>query len=115
MSYQDLSKEIDDAGGVCVKSMGQLRDVHGAGKLGSNVVASIAEKLAGVGLGHSPTDLPTSQFQRALIYRRGSAFARLIEAVNDPNEHSIEVLAEISGNSGGASETLQQIRDLVCG
>ena len=113
-TYDDLSQHVDAEEGILLMSMGDLRDVHGAGKLGSNVVAGIADKLASVGLGHSPASLPTSQWGRALIYRKGSPLARLIEAINEPSDKSIEVLKEVGTRSSEASDTLRRIRELVC-
>ena len=70
-TYSSLAAAVDQNQGVCVFTMGMLRDVHQAGKLGSTVVQNISKSLNDLGLGHSPTELFTDQWKSVIVYRRG--------------------------------------------
>jgi len=60
-TYEDLAQLVDHNGGIVTAVMGGMRDIHGAGKLGSIVVTAIHERLESLGLGHAPVELPTNQ------------------------------------------------------
>jgi len=111
-SYEDLAKAVDSHSHVLSCSMQELRDVHGAGRLGKHVAANISSELERRGLGHVPTELPVAQWDRVRIFRRGTGVARVIDAVHMCDEDNDEVLRQIGG--GDASETLKKIRELVC-
>jgi len=113
--YGDLKTEIKDAGGVLTVSMGRLRDVHGAGKLGNIVVESIAEQLKSVGLGHAPQELPTSQWKQVLVYQIGTPSARLISAIYAIDEESAETIRKFANAANNTdTATIRKIRELVC-
>ena len=111
-SYEELFAALGEASGVLTVQMGQLRDAHGAGKLGVNVVAGISEELASRGLAHYPARLPLNQWESARIYRNGSPVARLIKAVLTVDDESDAVLRTAVGND--STETLRKIKELVC-
>jgi hypothetical protein len=113
-SYETLAQQVDQNAGILTVQMGLLRDVHGAGKLGSIVVNSIHDRLESLGLGHTPAELPTYQEQRAIIYRKGSPVARLIEAVNTISERSDQILRQFASKDNKTNEIVQKIRELVC-
>jgi len=113
-SYEELAEQVDQNGKIVTAVMGELRDSHGAGKLGSIVVTAIHERLDSLGLGHAPAELPTNQWERVIIYRKGSAVARLIEAVIAVGEESDSVLKEAVGKNGRSSDIVRRIRELVC-
>jgi hypothetical protein len=114
-TYQDLADAVDQNGNVLGIEMRVLRDVHGAGKLGTIVVASIRERLESLGLGHAPADeLPRDHWRRVLIYRKGTQVARLIEAANSASEDSDKILREFANKDSKASEIVQRVRELVC-
>lgn len=111
-TYEDLSNAVDEGGGVVTVSMGILRDIHGAGKLGINVCTSISEKLAGYGLGHLPETLSSNQLDNARIFKVGSAIGDLIKAVTSIDGQSDEKLRDLATNR--SNEVIKKIRDLVC-
>jgi len=113
-TYEDLGKVVDERGGVITAEMALLRNVHGAGKLGAIVVTAIHEQLESHGLGHAPGDLPTFQWERVIIYRKGTPVARVIEAIIAVNDRSDTILRESIGASGEARAIIQKIRELVC-
>ena len=95
--------------------MGLLRDVHGAGKLGSIVVSGIHDRLESLGLGHTPQELPTYQWERAIIYRKkGTPVAQMIQAVNSRDEKSDAVLREFANKNSQANDIVKRIKELVC-
>jgi hypothetical protein len=110
--YDDLSKLLDDNGGVISCEMRVLRDAHGVAKLGVNVVANISEALDHRGLGHYPDPLPISQSERARIYRRSSPVGQVIRAAEIVDQKNDEVLRGIAGNTSEA--IIKKIRELVC-
>ena len=112
--YAELAGLVDQNAGVMTVEMGVLRDVHKAGKLGSIVVAGIHERLESLGLGHVPPELPTYQDQRAIVYRKGTPVARLINALTSINEHSDRVLRDFASKDRRSNEIVQKIREMVC-
>jgi predicted transcriptional regulator len=110
-SYPELAKAVDQNDGVMVAEMGKLRDIHGAGKLGSVVVSAIHEQLESHGLGHAPGELPTFQHELAIIYRKATPVGRVIEAITNINGRSDAVLKDAVG--GNSEFILQKIKELV--
>ena len=114
-AYSNLG-ELKDAvlanSNVLTVTMEDLRDAYGALRSGVNVRKDIAKKLAGVGLGHYPNELPAYQHEQVRVYTLGSPVHDLINAVLDPSEGSDEVLR--SAAEGEAGEVLAQVRALVC-
>lgn len=112
-SYGELNQLVDKNGGVISCEMRFLRDAHGAGKLGINVIQNISEELDKLGLGHWPTELPQIQWQRARVYRKGSKIAQLYLAADQVDERHDAILRDLSESS--ADVTLKRIKELVCG
>ena len=114
MTYEALVKRVEENGGVLTVRMAELRDAHEAGKLGKHVRKGIADRLAGMGIGHYPQELPDSQHLSVRLYKLGSAVADIIAAVLevDENGEGDGVLRSAAGSD--AAETLKQVRALVC-
>jgi hypothetical protein len=113
-TYEELADAVDQNGGLIVADMGKLRDTHGAGKLGSIVVNAIHEQLESHGLGHAPAELPTYQYERAIIYRKGAPVGRVVDAVTRIGDRSESILKEAVGKNAQSSIIVQRIRELVC-
>lgn len=112
-NYDELAQVIESRHGVMTCLMQELRDAHGAGKLGVNVVANISDALEHRGLGHFPDPLPVNQWEKARIYRRGTPVGDVIRAVLAvDDEKSDDVLRSIAGNTG--NDIIKKIRELVC-
>jgi len=111
-AFEDLRKAVEANGNLRVVTMYELREAHGAAKLGVHVRNAISEQLAAVGLGHFPYDLPSYQEQEVRLYRRGTPIADLVEAVLSPSEFGDDRLREAGTNT--ATEILSQVRQLVC-
>jgi hypothetical protein len=111
-NYAELIELVDENDGIITCEMWQLRDAHGAGKLGVNVVANISEELAQRGLAHLPKELPQNQNEKARVYRRGSTVGKIIRAARVVDEGADDFLRKISTED--AADTLKKIRELVC-
>jgi hypothetical protein len=112
MSMTDVKTKVEAEGGVASFQMGEVRDAHGAGRLGVHVRSNISKALSGMGLGHFPQDLPDSQYAWVRIYKLGGPVADLIDAVLTPGKEGDDRLRETA--SGDAEKILSDIRELVC-
>lgn len=110
--YKDLAARVEAAGDVLSLEMGELRDVNGSGKLGVHVVAGIVEELEGVGLGAWPANLPTDQWQKVRVFRKGTQVARIIAAVQKCDEENDKTLRRYADRDR-AERTLRKIRELL--
>lgn len=108
----ELRQEIEANGNVMTMKMEDLRDMHGAGKLGIHVRTNISKSLRGAGLDHKPDPLPEYQDRNVRVFKQGTAVADLIDAATTPSVEHDEELRQAAG--GEASETLDRIRELVC-
>jgi hypothetical protein len=111
-NYQALADLVDRNEGVITCDMGSLRDAHGAGKLGTTVVANISEELDGRGLGHIPPQLPVYQDEKVRIYKKSSSVGKIIDAVEHIDRKHDDYLRRLS--KGDSEKTLKKIRELVC-
>lgn len=113
-TYESIKADVEGNGDVLTILMERLRVAHGAGKLGVNVRDEITSRLAGMGLGHVPTPLPTYSENQVRVYKLGSSVADTIGAVLTPGPEGDEKLKAISG--GGASkhaEMIERIREIL--
>jgi len=112
-SFADFGENIDDAGGILLTTMGVLRDVYGADKLGVHIRRAIKDQLKSHGIGTLPEELPTYQHEAVRLFRLGSPIEAVISAVLHPSENGDETLRRTAGSY--AQEVLNKIRQLVCG
>ena len=110
-SYEELRRLVADDDGVHATRAQVLRDIEGAGRLGSNVRADISRKLAAQGMAHLPDDLPQYQEEEVILYLRDSAAAPVVQAVLHPNRDSARILRQLADNN--AQETIRKIRELI--
>jgi len=112
MTMADIKTKVEAEGGVASFEMYEVRDAHGAGRLGVHVRSNISKSLSGMGLGHFPKELPDSQTAIVRIYKLGGPVADLIDAVLTPGRNGDERLRETA--SGDSEKILADIRELVC-
>jgi hypothetical protein len=110
-SYDELRLRVTEEGGVFGTTAQVLRDIEGAGRLGSTVRAEISQNLAGFGLRHLPAELPQYQEQEVIVYLASGPVAAVINAVLNPSISTVKVLRQLADNN--AQETLDKIRRLV--
>jgi hypothetical protein len=110
-SYDDLAVMLNRDDGVKIMVMRDLRDIHGAERLGIHVRDNISKELARRGLAHFPQALPDSQTANVGIFKQGTPIAAVIGAVLHPEPDKEQVLR--SAASGRAERILEKIRELV--
>lgn len=114
MSWQEIKEQVEKSGNVKTFSMDILRNAHGAQKLGVNVRYSISQELAGIGLGHVPTELPNYQHEQVRLYKRGTPVGQFIETVLTPGEQNDKSLSEKFGTDvPDYAVLIEKIRELV--
>ena len=113
MSYDELAEKIVSNDGVLTMEMWELRDIHGAMRLGVNVVAGISQELSDQGLGHFPQDLPLEQSYQVRVYKKSHPVGRVIEACLQLGDKSDKVIRGIVNNE--AEMMVRKMRELVCG
>lgn len=113
-TYDQLAEEVAQSGDVLTLTMARLRDIHGAGKLGVNVITNISAELSRRGLDHYPSTLLLNQHDKVRLFRRGTPVAEVIRAVTVVDDaDGDEKLRDIA--SGSANDVLRKVRELVCG
>ncbi|MBI3648450.1 MAG: hypothetical protein HY240_06870 [Actinobacteria bacterium] len=112
-TLDELREAVERNQGVLTEPMQEIRDAHGAGRLGIHVRTNISKALKGLGLSHYPEALPEYQHVPVRVYKQGSPVGDLIDAVLNPSPtHDDELRQAVSG---GDAELLRQVRELICG
>lgn len=109
--YEDLRAAVTADGGLHVVTMGVLRDIQGAGRLGSRVLDTISGQLLLHGMGHLPRELPAHQDSPVRIYLLGTPIAETVDAVHNPSLKGDEILRGAGGSE--ARTQLQKIREII--
>lgn len=113
-SYDAIKVEVEKNGNVLTTTMERLRNAHGAGKLGVNVLDEISKALAGMGLGHVPVELPRYQEKPVRLYKLGTPVADVIQAALSPGQETDEKLKFHAGKeSSRYADIIERIRELV--
>ncbi|MCK9902383.1 MULTISPECIES: hypothetical protein [Parafrankia] len=107
ISWEDLRTAVVGNNGVYRIDMAVLREIGGYGRLGNNVRQILSRKLAGVGLGHLPAELPSYQDKQVLLYQYGTPAAEIVEALSEGASDGAES-ALLRLNS---SQDLAKVRD----
>ena len=114
MSWDKIKEDVEKNGNVHTFTMEVLRNVHGATRLGMNVVEEISQTLAGIGLAHVPEHLPNYQHEQVRLYKRGTPVGQLIDSVLTPGEQNDKSLVERFGSAGpDYAAMVQKVRDIV--
>lgn len=106
-TWEDLRNVVVANNGVYRIDMAVLRELGGYGRLGTNVRQVLSRKLAGIGLGHLPAELPAYQDQQILLYQYGTPAAEVVEAVREGASDDAEA-ALVRLNS---SQDIAKVRD----
>lgn len=109
--YEELRTAVAADGGLHVVTMGVLRDIQGAGRLGSRVLGVISAQLESHGMGHIPKELPGNQDSPVRVYLLGTPIAETVDAVHNPSLKGDAIL-RASGDSEARAQ-VQQIREIV--
>ncbi|WP_156369028.1 hypothetical protein [Methylobacterium sp. Leaf100] len=112
-TYAEMDRLLLENGNIITCPMASLRDAHGAGKLGVNVINNISGALAHRGVGHLPQDLPQNQWSMVRLYKKGTSISELIDAVYEVGEANDSKIRELANST--AIEDLRRVREIVCG
>ena len=111
-TWDGLRKAVKDNGGVLRIHMGHLRNLADAGRLGINVRNDISRRLAGLGLGHLPAELPPYQENEVVLFQLGTPAADVVEAVRGDNfTRAEQALRRL--NTRGDAEKLAAIAAII--
>lgn len=111
-SYEDLKDAVKANDGLYEVTMGDLKAIQGAGRLGVRVRTDISRELSAHGLGHLPPELPAYQDQSVRLYLLGSPVDDVVRAVLRPCDQGDRILRDLATSE--AQEKLRMVRDLVC-
>lgn len=111
-SYDSLRKQVEADGGLYTTTMEELREIHGAGRLGQHVRAAISTSLSANGMGHLPEELPAYQEFNVRVYRLGTPLADVVNAVLNPSSSGDQILRQVGTSE--SQDVIKQIRQLVC-
>jgi len=82
-NWPALLAAVESNAGIQRVTMETLRKLEGRQRVGRHILTTIEEKLATLGLGHLPQELPNRQQQSVLLYRQGTPASEVIAAVRD--------------------------------
>lgn len=82
-SWSDLDETIKASGGILRVAMWTLRDIDDYGRLGVRVLASIHDRLADIGVGHLPSNLPNNQYDTVVLYKVSTDAGAVVSAVRN--------------------------------
>ncbi len=114
-SFSELRDHVERRGGIHSTTMGKLRDLQKAGKLGIHVVSQIERRLGSVGLSvllpTGETALSRDQNETVVVYLGGSKAGELISAVHRADAAAVKAIRDLA--SDNSSEKLEAIRQIL--
>lgn len=113
-SWDEVKQIVEKNGNVVTLTMEQLREAHGAARLGVNVREEISSALAGMGLRHVPEVLPSYQNEQVRVFKNGTPVGDLIATVLMPGQQNDSKLVSQFAQKGvDYASILQKIKELV--
>src|SRR3954466_12376319 len=113
--FEDIRREVVEAGGIKCFKMQTLREASIYKKLGPGVNKELSTLLQQKNLGHS--EMPVYQQESVYVYEQGSPAAQLIHAITGtPSDSGAEALLDaVSPSDGGgkAEQKLEEIKALA--
>lgn len=100
-NWHELLTAVESNQGVHRVTMETLRQLEGRQRVGKHILKEIEEKLATLGLGHLPEELPNRQQQPVLLYRLGTPASEAVQAIRNgltesPSESAFRVLHRLN-------------------
>lgn len=83
MTWPELLSAVEGNQGIYQVPMETLRQLEGRQRVGKHILSAIDEKLATLGLGHLPEELPNRHQQTVLLYRFGTPASEVIRAIRE--------------------------------
>jgi len=110
-NYDDLLNDVKMHNGIRAYAMYVLRDVHGAGKLGTTVIQNISKELSLKGLGHYGP-LKLNQWEKVKLYDKGAMMGKIIEALEDDSSQSEHFLQQVS-DAKERTKAIDKLKEIV--
>lgn len=111
-TWNDLGTRVENAGNILSVSMEELRDLSNNGRLGRHVAKDIEKSLSRVGLGHIPSEIPTSQGELVRLYIKSSIVGKMIENVFIPGDEKDKEILKIMDIPNKRKELTDMFEDL---
>ncbi|WAH98133.1 hypothetical protein [Arthrobacter sp. MMS18-M83] len=111
--WDSLRHVVTANGDVSRVAMWLLRDLQDKGRLGVHVRTEISRRLAGLGLGHLPLELPSDQNDIIMVYKQGTPAAMVIEAIYQSGNSPRAEAALRKLNTAREAETLEALVEKV--
>ena len=112
--WDELKGRVESNDNVLTVSMNELKAAAGRDRLGVHVRSEISKTVAGMGLGHIPSELPSNQNDSVRLYKRGTPAGDLIEIVITPGDANDRKLRDqLTTDDLDYANIIEQIRDLV--
>ncbi|MEQ1929856.1 MAG: hypothetical protein ABL957_04885 [Parvularculaceae bacterium] len=113
-NFDDLLADVKANGGVVTIGMWKLRNLQGAGKLGTRVIEKIDSELAKRGLRHLPAVLLPDQHEPVRIFLGAGQVGKLIEAAHEISPNADDVLRGYAeAASGSLRERIEEVIKLA--
>lgn len=80
-TWPELRSAVETNEGIAKIPMEKLRELEGRQRVGKHILSAIEDRLATMGLGHLPEELPNRQQQYVLLYSFGTPASEVIESV----------------------------------
>lgn len=106
-TWEELRAVVVGHHGVYRIPMGVLREIGGFGRIGTNVRQTLSSKLAGIGLGHLPAELPSYQDREVLLFQYGTPAAEVVAAVRG----DVMSAAETALHQLNSSRDMERLRE----
>lgn len=110
-TYDELVADLNAKGGVSCYNMKTLREIHGAGKLGTTVIANIANELGDRGVGIFP-ELSLFQWSDVRLYIKSSSVGKIVESVRTINLESDAALRGFS-DAPNRNRNIARLKEIV--
>jgi len=108
-TWAELERDVAGHGGLLTVTGEDLRRIYGADRLGSTIRKDIRKNLAGHGLAIDGGGGEFYQENLLRLYKRGTAAAQIIDAVNHVGEHHDETIRGWINGDGGKLARIQEI------
>jgi len=113
-NWDEIKNKVEENDNVLTVVMSELKEAIEKEKLGVNVRAKISKTLAGMGLGHIPREIPSSQDEYVRLYKRGTPIGELIDIVMTPGTNNDQKLKEqLNIDNIDHADIIEKIRELV--
>lgn len=110
-AWKELERDVVGHGGLLTVTGEDLRRIYGAERLGSTIRKDIEKSLAAHDLAIDGGGGEFYQESLLRLYKRGTAAAEIVDAVNKIGEHHDQIIRKWLEGDGGKLARIQEILD----